>query len=110
MNTMISTRAFLAAIVATTFLWTAGSVTAGCTPKREAATADIVTKKSLCALQNLDRTPEQMLIDCAIPRDAKDVQDIIDLFVGAQQSAVNAGAQLPRAQPGLKPHAPDAGH
>jgi hypothetical protein len=106
---MNTERLFLVAIVATTAVWMAGGVTTGCTPKREAATTDIVMRKSLCALQNLDRTPEQMLIDCAIPKDAKDVQDIIDIFVGAQQAALGVGAQLPHAQPGLKPVAPDAG-
>jgi hypothetical protein len=108
---MNSTRPFLAAVIFTTCLWAAGlSSAAGCTPKREAASTDLIMRKSMCALQNLDRTPEQMLIDCAIPKDAKDVQDIIDIFVGAQQSALGVGGTLPHAQPGLKPHAPDAGH
>ncbi len=76
----------------------------GCTPKREAAAANIAAKKAKCAAENLDRTAEQMLIDCAVPKDASDVQDLIDVFLGMQKAAVKQGAKLPNSE-----HTGDAG-
>ena len=81
---------------------TAGAVAlTGCTPKREAATAEIAQKKAKCItdemIANPDRTPEQVLLKCAIPRDADDYKNLWDLIVGMQVVAINAGASLPNA-------------
>ncbi len=71
--------------------------TEACTPKREAAFARIVKDRGDCAMENLDRTPKQMLVDCVPPNEWSDVQDLIDLFVGAQAGALKSGAHLPSA-------------
>ena len=81
---------------------TAGAVAlTGCTPKREAATAEIAQKKAKCIteemISNPNRTPEEVLLKCAIPRDADDYKNLWDLIVGMQLIAINAGASLPNA-------------
>lgn len=73
----------------------------GCTPKREAATAEIAQKKSKCVAdelaKDLNRPPAQILLACAVPKDSSDWANIFDLIVGAQVAAMNAGVQLPNA-------------
>lgn len=81
-------------IYAVLVLAVAWCVLGACTPKREAAAADLAMRKAQCAMQNLERSPEQMLIDCAVPRDAKDLQNLVDIFVGAQAGAAKAGARV----------------
>lgn len=95
---MNKSKLVLAAILTLTIVWFACA--SACTPKREAAAEDLAARDAQCAVSNLDRSPEQMLTDCAIPHDAKSVQDIIDMFVGAQKAAVKVGAVLPRASAG----------
>ncbi len=70
----------------------------GCTPKREAAIADITQKDVTCMTGKAadpNMTPAKALEMCGISTALSSVQDLIDIFTGAQfrYCAGDAGAK-----------------